>query len=232
LYDADRDRLAIMRSKEQAHDYRYFPDPDLPVVRVGEAQLAAARAAAPELPWRREARFREQYALPAYDAAVLTEGRELSDYFEACAGGHPKIASNWLMTEVLRVLKERDWSMSEWQARVPAERFRDLLERVAARELPGPGAEQVFAWLSEEAGSVPELRARHGVRVTRGEAALRPLVRAVIDENPGPVAQVLAGEERTFSFLVGQVMKKSAGQAVPQEVQRLLREELSARSRS
>src|SRR5436190_12361255 len=85
LYDADHDQLAIMRTKEQAHDYRYFPDPDLPVLRLDEARLAAVRAAAPELPWDREARFREQYALPAYDAAVLTESRELSDYFEACA---------------------------------------------------------------------------------------------------------------------------------------------------
>jgi len=231
LYDADRDRLAVMRSKEQAHDYRYFPDPDLPVLRVSKAQRAAAGAAAPELPWQREARFREQYALPAYDAAVLTESRELSDYFEACApAGHAKVASNWLMTEVLRTLKERDWSVAEWASRVPPARFRELLERVAARELPGPLSKQVFAWLADEPGGVRELLERHGVSVASGEAALRPLVRAVLAEHPGPVAQVLAGEERTFGFLVGQVMKKSGGQAVPQEVQRLLREELAAQS--
>ena len=233
LYDADRERLAVMRSKEHAHDYRYFPEPDLPVLRVGEAQLEAVRAAAPELPWAREARFREALALPAYDAAVLTESRELSDYFEACAPeAQPKLAGNWLMTEVLRVLKERGWSVSEWQARVPAARLRDLLARVAARELPGPVAKQVFAWLVEEDGSVAELLERHGVRVASGEDAIRPLVRAVLEEHPGPVAQVLAGREATFGFLVGQVMKKSGGQAVPQEVQRLLREELAARARS
>jgi aspartyl-tRNA(Asn)/glutamyl-tRNA(Gln) amidotransferase subunit B len=232
LYDADRDRLAIMRSKEHAHDYRYFPEPDLPVLRVSEARATAAREASPELPWAREARFRERLELPAYDAAVLTESREMSDYLEACAPeGQAKLASNWLMTEVLRWTKERGTSVSEWSARVPAERFRDFLSRVAARELPGPIAKQVFAWLAEESGSVAELLDRHGVKVASGEATLRPLVRAVLEEHAAVAAQVLAGEERPFGFLVGQVMKKSGGQAVPQEVQRLLREEL-ARSRS
>jgi len=233
LFDADRDRLAVMRSKEHAHDYRYFPEPDLPVLRASEARVAAVRAASPELPWAREARLRETFALPAYDAAVLTESRELSDYFEACVpSGHAKLASNWLMTEVLRVLKERDWSISDWSERVPAARFRGFLAKVAARELPGPVAKQVFSWLADEPGDAGALLERHGVKVASGEETLRPLVRAVIDEHPGPVAQVLAGEERTFGFLVGQVMKKSGGQAVPQEVQRLLREELAARARS
>ena len=220
LYDADHDRLAIMRTKEHAHDYRYFPDPDLPVLRVSESRRMAARASNPELPWAREARFRERYALPAYDAAVLTESRELSDYFEACA------------PELLRVLNERDWSVADWSARVPAARFKEFLGRVAARELPGPVAKQVFGWLPAEPGTIAELLERHGVRVASGEEALRPLVRAVLEEHPGPVAQVLAGRDATFGFLVGQVMKKSGGRAVPQEVQRLLREELAARSRA
>jgi aspartyl-tRNA(Asn)/glutamyl-tRNA(Gln) amidotransferase subunit B len=229
LYDAERDRLALMRSKEHAHDYRYFPDPDLPVLRVSAARIAAATAGTPELPWAREARFRDALALPAYDAAVLTESRELSDYFEACApAGERKLASNWLMTEVLRLVKERGWSMVEWRERVHAERFRDFLARVAARELPGPVAKQVCVWLADEPGSVPELLERHGVKVASGEAALRPFVRAVLAEHAAAVAQVLAGDERPFGFLVGQVMKKSGGQAVPQEVQRLLREELAA----
>ena len=233
LYDAERDRLALMRTKEQAHDYRYFPEPDLPVLRVSEAQRSAIRAAIPELPWEREARFRDALHLPAYDGAVLTESRELSDYLEACAPeGQKKLASNWVMTEVLRWTNERGVSVAEWSARVPAARFRDFLARVAARELPGPIAKQVFGWLAEEPGSVAELLDRHGVKVASGEATLRPLVRAVLEEHAAVVAQVLAGEERPFGFLVGQVMKKSGGQAVPQEVQRLLREELAARARS
>ena len=233
LFDADRDRLAIMRSKEHAHDYRYFPEPDLPVLRVSEAETTAARVAAPELPWAREARFRDELKLPGYDAAVLTEDRELSDYLEACApDGQAKLASNWLMTEMLRWTNEHAAGVSDWAERVPAERFRDFLARVASRELPGPIAKQVFAWLGEEPGSVVELLERHGVKVASGEATLRPLVRAVMEEHAAVVVQVLAGEERPFGFLVGQVMKKSGGQAVPQEVQRLLREELAARSSS
>src|SRR5262249_5767100 len=109
---------------------------------------------------------------------------------------------------------------------------REFLARVAARELPGPVAKQVFGWLPEEPGTVAELLERHGVRVASGEAALRPLVRAVLEENPGPVAQVLAGRDATFGFLVGKVMKRGGGSAVPQEVQRRLREELAARSRA
>jgi len=232
LYDADHDRLAPMRSKEDAHDYRYFPDPDLPVLHVSEGQREAARAALPELPWAREARFRDSLGLPAYDAAVLTESRELSEYFEAAIpSGQAKLASNWVMTELLRTLKDRDWDVAAWAERVPAARFTDFLTRVAAGELPGPVAKQVFAWLPDEAGDVGEVLARHGVRVAASEDELRPLVRAVLDEHPGPVAQVLAGQEKTFGFLVGQAMKKSGGQAVPQVLQRLLREELAARAR-
>jgi aspartyl-tRNA(Asn)/glutamyl-tRNA(Gln) amidotransferase subunit B len=229
LYDADHDRLAVMRTKEEAHDYRYFPDPDLPVLRVTPAMREAARAAAPELPWAREERFVSVHGLPAYDAAVLTDARDLSDYFEACLAHAPaKVTSNWFMTELLRVLKERDWTVADWSARVDAARFGDLLARVAARELPGPVAKQVFGWLPDEPGGVAEILERHGVRVAAGDDELRPVVRAVLEANPGPVAQFLGGREATFGFLVGAVLKASPG-AMPQVVQRLLREELAAR---
>ncbi len=231
LYDADHDKLAIMRTKEHAHDYRYLPDPDLPVLVVAPERIEAARASLPELPWAREERFVAQYGLPPYDAAVLSDPRELADYFEACAAlADPKVTSNWLMTEVLRVLKEREWSMVEWTALVPAARMGGFLARVASRELPGPVAKQVFAWMLDEPGDVPELLERHGVRVQGSADELAPFVQQVLDENPGPVAQWLAGETKTFGFLVGQVMKKSGGQAVPQVVQELLRAALAERT--
>ncbi len=231
LYDADHDRLAVMRTKEQAHDYRYFPEPDLPLLEVSEEARRAARASLPELPWEREARFRDALGLPAYDAGVLTDHRELSDYFEACMpAGHAKLASNWVMTELMRVLKERGWDVGDWATRVPAARLADFLARVASRELPGPVAKQVFAWMQDEDGTVPELLARHGVQVASSDDELRPLVRAVLDENPTAAGQVLAGQEKTFGFLVGQAMKKSGGQAVPDVLRRLLREELAARA--
>lgn len=230
LYDADHDRLQIMRTKESAPDYRYFPEPDLPVLVVSEERLAAARESSPELPWVREARLASQYGLPAYDAGVLSESRELADLFESLAATvDAKLASNWLMTEVLRVLKDRAWSLAEWSARVPAARLADLLGRVQRRELPGPLAKQVFGWLIEEGGGVDELLARHDVRVQASADDLAPLVRAVLDENASTVAEYLGGRTKTLGFLVGQVMKKSGGQAVPQTVQDLLLAELRAR---
>jgi aspartyl-tRNA(Asn)/glutamyl-tRNA(Gln) amidotransferase subunit B len=231
LYDADRDHIAIMRSKEHAHDYRYFPEPDLPTLTVSEDAIAAARNALPELPWAREERFVRTLGLPAYDAAVLTDQRELADYYEACAPeGEGKLASNWVMTEVLRVVKERDLSLADWSARVPAARLRDFLARVAQKELPGPLAKQVFAWMIDEDGDVSELLARHGVKVQGSDEELLPIVRQVLEEHPGPVKQYLGGKTATLGFLVGQVMKKSGGQAVPQRVQEMLRSELESLS--
>ena len=231
LYDADHDKLAIMRTKEHAHDYRYFPEPDLPLLRVDQAWVAAARADLPELPWDRAARFVARYGLPDYDAGLLCDQRELADYYEAVAARTDgKLASNWVMTEVLRVLKERGWSLADWSARVPAARLADLLERVLARALPGPLAKQVFAWMVDEPGDVDALLARHAVSVRSSDADLIPLVQAALDEHPGPVAQYLAGKTATLGFLVGQVMKKSGGQAVPQAVKELLEAELKKRA--
>jgi aspartyl-tRNA(Asn)/glutamyl-tRNA(Gln) amidotransferase subunit B len=231
LYDADHDKLAVMRSKEHAHDYRYFPEPDLPRLRVEAAWLASARERSPELPWARAARFVDEYGLPEYDAGILCDQRDLADYFEAAVGaGGAKLASNWLMTEVLRMLKEREWSLATWTAQVPPARFAAFLAKVASRELPGPLAKQVFAWMADESGDVPELLERHAVKVQASADDLAPLVRAAIDENPGPVSQYLGGKTATLGFLVGQVMKKSGGQAVPQTVKEMLEAELARRA--
>ena len=230
LYDADHDRLAVMRTKEHAHDYRYFPEPDLPVLEVDTAWRDAAGAALPVLPWAREREF-AALGLPWYDAGVLSEQPELAEYaLEVMRSSEAKLASNWLMTEVLRVLKERDWTPARWREQVPAARFGDFLTRVAGQSLPGPLAKQVCAWMADEPGDVAELLRRHGVRVQSSTEELEPLVREVLDQNPGPVAQYLAGKTATLAFLVGQVMKKSGGQAVPQVVQSLLKRELEARA--
>ncbi len=228
LYDADHDALAVMRSKEYAHDYRYFPEPDLPVLAVDDAWLADARARLPELPWAATARFVHLYGVPEYDAAVLTEQREVAEYYDAVAhGADGKRASNWMMTECLGLLNKRDWTIRDWAERVPAARMREFLAKVGEGALPGPLAKQVFGWMVDEPGSLDALLERHGVRAQGSAEELRPLVRAVIGEHPGPVGQYLAGKTATLGFLVGQVMKKSGGQAVPQVVQELLREELA-----
>jgi aspartyl-tRNA(Asn)/glutamyl-tRNA(Gln) amidotransferase subunit B len=231
LYDVEHDRLAVMRSKEDAHDYRYFPEPDLPVLRVEDFVLVAARAGLPELPWTRAERFVARYGLSARDASVLCEQRELADYYEACSAvAEGRLSANWVMTEVLRVLHDRTGSIGDFSVRVPAIRLGGLVARVAAKEIPGPLAKQVFSWMLEEDGGVDELLARHGLRTMGAAADLRPLVLEVLGEHEGAVAQYLAGSLRTLDFLVGQVMKKSRGQAAPQAVQELLAAELARRA--
>jgi aspartyl-tRNA(Asn)/glutamyl-tRNA(Gln) amidotransferase subunit B len=232
LYDADHDKLAIMRTKEYAHDYRYFPDPDLPVLVVSEARREAARAANPELPWAREARFREEYGLSEYDAALMTRSRELSEYFADLAkkGVPPKTASNWIGGQLLRYEGIAWNEVSELREKfAPLGPFATLLGRVESVSITATTAKGILDDVMMH-GADPTTLYLTGGQAVRGEAALRPLVRAVLEEHAAVAAQVLAGEERPFGFLVGQVMKKSGGQAVPQEVQRLLREELAARS--
>jgi aspartyl-tRNA(Asn)/glutamyl-tRNA(Gln) amidotransferase subunit B len=133
------------------------------------------------------------------------------------------------MTEVMRVLKERSWTAEEWAHQVPPERMAAFLERVEARTLPGPLAKQVFAWMCDEEGDVDAILERHDVRVQSSSDELLPLVRSVLEANPGPVSQVLAGKTQTMGFLVGQVMKASGGQAVPQTVRALIEQELAGR---
>jgi len=231
LYDVEHDRLAVMRSKEDAHDYRYFPEPDLPVLRVEGPVIEAARAGLPELPWTRAARLVARYGLSAHDVSVLCEQRELADYYEACAAvAESRLSARWVMTEVLRVLHGRTGSIGDFAARVPAVRLGGLVGRVAAKEIPGPLAKRVFAWMLEEEGGVDELLARHGVRAMGAATDLRPLVLEVLGEHEGVVAEVLAGNSRMLDFLFGQVMKKSRGQAAPRVVQELLAAELARRA--
>ena len=235
LYDADRDRLAIMRSKEHAHDYRYFPEPDLPVLRVSEPRIAAVRAAAPELPWAREARFRDVLGLTPYDAGVLTQSRELSDYLEEliALGVSAKSASNWVSSQLLRYEGSAWREVSDLRSRfAPPKAFATLISRVESVSVTATAAKGMLEEVMLRGADPHTLFVTGGAPAISGDAKLRPLVRAVMEENASVVAQVLAGEERPFGFLVGQVMKKSGGQAVPQEVQKLLREELAGRSGS
>jgi aspartyl-tRNA(Asn)/glutamyl-tRNA(Gln) amidotransferase subunit B len=230
LYDADHDRLAVMRSKEHAHDYRYFPDPDLPLLKVEPAWLDAARAHLPELPWARAARFVAGFGVPAYDAAVLTEDREIAEYFEAVieAGAEPKKASNWIMGEVLR--HTRGKSFSQWRQRIPASLLASTIARIEQVSVTASAAKTILEEVFLNGGDPESLFVQHAAKGSSDELA--PLVRAVLDENPGPVAQFLGGKTATLGFLVGQVMKKSGGQAVPQVVQDLLRAELDRRAGS
>jgi aspartyl-tRNA(Asn)/glutamyl-tRNA(Gln) amidotransferase subunit B len=226
LYDADHDRLAVMRSKEHAHDYRYFPEPDLPALIVDAAWLESARARLPETPWARARRFAERYGLPAYDAGVLTDQRGVADYYEdIVAGGiDPKKASNWVMGEVLRHMNTSGRTPEAWRERVPPAHLVKIVAGVEARSITAATGKSILESIAETGADPGSLLAAQAATTSADE--LLPLVRRVIAAHPGPVAQFRAGRIQTLGFLVGQVMKESGGQAVPQVVKALLEHEL------
>ncbi len=225
-YDAAAGTTYLLRSKEEAHDYRYFPEPDLLPLEVGAGRLAALREELPELPWERRARLAVRYHLPPADARVLCGTRELADYFEAAAAAHPgnaKAVANWVMTEVLRELKER---RAEIGQALPPERLAALVALVDAGKLSVSAGKEVFAAIWESGEEPAAAVERMGLGQVSDAPAIERWINEVVEENEGPVAQFRAGKSQTFGFLVGQVMKRSGGRADPQLVQQLLRRAL------
>ena len=222
LFDAAQGKTYSMRSKEEAHDYRYFPDPDLPPLVVSSTRLEEARAALPELPDARRARLMTQFGLPAYDADVLTQSKELADYFEATASasGLPKAASNWVMGEVLRTMKERAVSVAD--VPITPEALARLLRLVDAGTISSTVAKDVFATMYETGRAAAEIVASEGLAQVSDTSAIEPHVMAVLADHPDVVAEIRAGKDRKFQFLVGQVMKASKGKADPKVVTDLL----------
>jgi aspartyl-tRNA(Asn)/glutamyl-tRNA(Gln) amidotransferase subunit B len=227
LYDPDRQETRPMRSKEEANDYRYFPDPDLLPVVVDEQLVAGVRASLPELPDAKRERFMRYYALPAYDAGVLTAERALADYFEAVAKSTkaaPKIAANWVMGELSGALNREGLSVST--ARVDAATLASLLDKLAAGTISGKIAKEVFeaVWAGE--GTVEEIIEKRGLTQISDSASIDKLVAEVIAANPAQVEQFRAGKQQVLGFLVGQIMKASRGKANPQQVNEALRKQL------
>jgi len=226
LWNADRGETAPMRSKEDAHDYRYFPEPDLLPLAVGPDWLDEVRRSLPELPAERRRRFVTEYALPDYDAGVLTQERELADYFEAAAlaSGHPKATSNWIMTELLRKLKEHARPLAE--APVGPKALAGLVKLVAAGSISGKTAKDVFErmWTSgEPAATIVE---REGLAQLDDGDVLRAAVAEVVASSPEQVASYRGGKAAALGWFVGQVMRRTGGRANPQRVVVLLRKAL------
>jgi aspartyl-tRNA(Asn)/glutamyl-tRNA(Gln) amidotransferase subunit B len=226
LFDAERGETASMRGKEEAHDYRYFPEPDLPPLLVSEAWAAEVRDSLPELPAERRRRFTRELGLPEYDADVLTQEPEVADYFEAAARAcaDAKAASNWVMTDVLR--KRKDDPRPLAGGPVPPERLGELIRLVAQGTINGNTARQVFEtmWASgEPALAIVE---REGLAQVSDAGALGAVIAEVIAANPQQVATYRAGKQSALGWFVGQVMRKSGGKANPQLVNELLRKAL------
>jgi aspartyl-tRNA(Asn)/glutamyl-tRNA(Gln) amidotransferase subunit B len=217
-----------MRSKEEAHDYRYFPEPDLPPLVVDAARVEAVRVTMPELPDARRRRFVTAYGIPEYDAGVLTQSAQLADYFEAVvrAGTSAKSASNWIMGELLRTLKERDASIDETPLAPAA--LAGLIALVDNGTISSTTGKAVFATMYDSGRAADEIVASEGLAQNSDESALLAAVHAVMAANADAVAQVRAGKQQTFGFLVGQVMKHRAGKANPKMVTQLLKREIGS----
>ena len=228
LWDSAAARTFAMRSKEEAHDYRYFPEPDLLPLVVDAARVDAVRMGMPELPAARRERFVAAYGIPEYDAGVLTQSPALADYFEqaAAAAGNPKGASNWIMGELLRVMKERGAGVD--QAPVAPDALADLVRLIDKGTISGAIAKEVFARMVDTGRAAGEIVAAEGLAQIGDESAIASAIRDVIANNADAVAQYRAGKQQTFGFLVGQVMKATGGKANPKLANQLLKRELDA----
>ncbi len=229
LWDDAKNRTYVMRGKEEAHDYRYFPDPDLLPLVIDEAWIEAVRQSLPELPDARRRRYVDDFGLPVYDAEVLTGARELADYFEDCvrAGAAAKPAANWIMGNLLGLLKAE--SLSFEQVPVPAPALAELLRLIDEGTISGKIAKTVFDEMAASGRTAAAIVAERGLVQISDTGAIGAAVDRILAANAGQVEAYRGGKTKLFGFFVGQVMKETRGQANPQVVNDLLREKLESR---
>jgi aspartyl-tRNA(Asn)/glutamyl-tRNA(Gln) amidotransferase subunit B len=225
LYDSDKDETRPMRSKEEANDYRYFPDPDLLPVEIDEPFIEAVRATLPELPDQKAARFARDFGLSAYDAGVLSASRELGAYFEAVvaglSGAHAKLAANWVMGELSGALN-RD-SVDIEHSRVNPQQLIGLLKRIADDTISGKIAKEVFEAMWSEGKSADDIIEAKGLRQITDAGAIESVIDAIIAANPKQLADYRSGKDKLFGFFVGQVQKATGGKANPAQLNELLK---------
>ncbi|MFW6202170.1 MAG: Asp-tRNA(Asn)/Glu-tRNA(Gln) amidotransferase subunit GatB [Gemmatimonadota bacterium] len=226
LWDERRGEARPLRSKEELHDYRYFPDPDLPPLVLEAGMVERSRRAMPELPGARVARFRDVYGLPAYDAEVLTATRALADYFEAVAreADDPKAASNWVMTEVLSWLNRHRVEIEAFP--IPPGRLAELIGLVEAGTISASIAKKVFGQMGESGRAAAEIVREQGLERIGDRDRLAAWADEAIAEHPEEAERYRGGETKLLGYFMGQVMKKSRGRADPRQAKAVLRERL------
>ena len=230
LWDEQREETRAMRSKESAHDYRYFPDPDLPPLNVDEKWIAEIRATLPEPPAARKARFITEYGLPAYDAELLTGRKDVADYFEQAVNAYsnPKALGNWIVGDLFRELKQRRLDeqlyVSSWP--VAPQRLAQLVQLIDQGTISGRIAKTVFETMLDSDAGPEQIVREKGLEQISDLGSIETAIDQVIAANSKQVGQYLAGNEKVFGFLVGQIMKATGGKANPQKVNEILREKL------
>ncbi len=227
LFDPNKGETRAMRSKEDAHDYRYFPDPDLLPVFITEDMLNSTKASMPELPKEMAARFIKQYGVSDYDARLLTTSRLQADWFEQAANfcGQGKLLANWILGELSAALNKNSLDIA--QSPINAERLAGLIGRIADNTLSNKLAKQVFEAMWNTDLSADEIIERDGLKQMTDTGAIEKIIDEVLANNQKSVEEFKAGKEKAFNALVGQVMKASRGKANPQQVQTLLRNKLN-----
>ncbi len=227
LYNADDDCTRSMRSKEEANDYRYFPDPDLLPVKVEASLLEEMRAGLPELPDVKQARFCKEYGLGEEDARQLTSVKEVAAYFEEAvkqAGGQPKLVANWVLGELTAVLNQENVAID--QSPIDAAKLGQLIARIADNTISGKIAKEVFQEMWASDSSADEIIESKGLQQISDEGELDAIVTQVVDDNPKQVEQYLSGKDKVFGFFVGKVMQATKGKANPKQVNELLKKKL------
>ena len=230
LWDEHREETRSMRSKESAHDYRYFPDPDLLPLVIDDAWIAQVRAALPELPNARKARFVNEYGLSAYDAELLTGRKDVADYFEEAVKDHanPKALSNWIVGDLFRVLKERKLDEQLYLACWPlaASNLAQMVQMIDQGKISGKIAKTVFEAMLDSNKGPQQIVSEKGLEQLSDLGSIEAAIDQVLAANPKQIAQYQSGNDKVFGFFVGQIMKATQGKANPQKVNEILREKL------
>jgi aspartyl-tRNA(Asn)/glutamyl-tRNA(Gln) amidotransferase subunit B len=228
LYDSDRNETRPMRSKEEAHDYRYFPDPDLVPIVIDEEWVAELQNTMLELPEQKRERFIKSYGIPEYDVGVLTSSKHLADYFEQCASlfPQPKIISNWLMGDLLRELKKDGKNIVDCPVSPSA--LVDLLKLINSGTISGKIAKAVLEEMYQTQQLPDSIIEKKGLKQITDSSAIEKIVDGIIESNPSQVEEFKGGKEKVIGYLVGQVMQASKGKANPSLVNKLLKEKMSS----